>query len=359
VNAAVLYDVDDVRIEHREVPTIGTGELLVRTRASGICSSDLMPWYVRRKAPFVFGHEPAGVVDAVGDGAPPRDADGRPFQVGDRVFVHHHAPCFHCVACRRGDYVQCATWRASAIEPGAMADYFRVPRANVADTLRLGDGVSFADGSLVEPLACVVKSVRRARPRASDTAYVVGLGVMGLLHVALLRAAGVRVLASDYRADRRERALALGAAAVFDARERDLLERLCAVTADRRGAEVVICGPGTAEALQHAIAAAASGGTVLMFTPLEPGMPFPFEQSAAYFRDLSLVASYSCGPDDTRAALAHIENGTITAAKLGATLVPFAEVATAYATMRASTVVKPIVVFGVDDEAAVAKPAPS
>src|SRR6516165_1230041 len=152
MRAAVLYDVDDIRIERRPVPTLHDGEILVRTMASGICSGDVMAWYIRRKAPLVLGHEPAGiVVEARSDAS---------FAVGDRVFVHHHAPCFECRACRRGDYVQCATWRATKIEPGGIAEYFRVPRENQRDTLQLLVSVAFAHAALFEPLACVVKSLR-------------------------------------------------------------------------------------------------------------------------------------------------------------------------------------------------------
>ena len=71
MKAAVLYGVDDIRVEERPLPEIGAGELLVRTRACGICSGDIMGWYVKRKAPLVFGHEPAGVVEAIGPGEPP------------------------------------------------------------------------------------------------------------------------------------------------------------------------------------------------------------------------------------------------------------------------------------------------
>ena len=117
MRAAVLYDVNDVRIEERAVPELCDGELLVRTMASGICSGDVMGWYIARKAPLVLGHEPAGIVAAV--------AGECALSIGDRVFVHHHAPCFECRACTRGDYVQCATWRATKIEPGGIAEYFR------------------------------------------------------------------------------------------------------------------------------------------------------------------------------------------------------------------------------------------
>lgn len=327
MRAAVLYDIDDIRIEERPIPALRGSDLLVRTLASGICSGDVMPWYIRRKAPLVFGHEPAGEIVALGNPAP-HDRHGVPFRIGERVFVHHHAPCFTCRACERGDFVQCATWRASKIEPGAMAEYFRVPPENLGDTLRLPDDLPAAAGSLVEPLACVVKSLRRARPRSGDAIYIVGLGVMGLLHVALARAQGHDMYASDFSAD------AGG----------DTIAQLHAATSGR-GAEVVVCGPGNAPALDHAIAACAPGGTVVQFTPFEPGTPYVFDQSGAYFRDLTLVASYSCGPDDTLAALAHLRAQTVTPEMLGATLVRMEDIAGAYADLQCGRAVKPIVLF--------------
>ena len=113
MRAAVLYDAGDVRIEERTIPQLRENEILVRTMASGICSGDVMGWYIRRKAPLVLGHEPSGVVAEVRG-----EVD---FSTGDRVFVHHHAPCFACRACERGEYVQCATWRATKIDPGGTA----------------------------------------------------------------------------------------------------------------------------------------------------------------------------------------------------------------------------------------------
>ena len=341
MRAAVLYDIDDIRIEERPIPELRGGDLLVRTLASGICSGDVMPWYIRRKAPLVFGHEPAGEIVALGDPAP-HDRDGVPFHVGERVFVHHHAPCFACRSCERGDFVQCATWRSSKIEPGAMAEYFRVPPENLGDTLRLPSDLPAQAASLVEPLACVVKSLRRARPRPGDALYMVGLGVMGLLHVALARAHGHAVYASDFALSRRVLAEAMGAR-TFDAAG-EVLSSLRGAS-DGRGAEIVICGPGNAAALDHAIAACAPGGTVVQFTPFEPGTPYVFDQSDAYFRDLTLVASYSCGPDDTLAALEHLKEKRVAPSMLGATTIALDDVAAAYSDLRSGRAIKPIVLF--------------
>ncbi|MGH7707764.1 MAG: alcohol dehydrogenase catalytic domain-containing protein [Vulcanimicrobiaceae bacterium] len=350
MRAAVLYDVDDIRVETRPVPELQPGDLLVATAASGICSGDLMAWYVRRKAPFVFGHEPAGTIVAVGAGGDARDRDGRPFAVGERVFAHHHAPCLACAACARGDYVQCAAWRASHLEPGGMAEFVRVPRANLVDTLRLPAAVDWIDGSLVEPLGCVVKSLARGfgepaesiggsnRPLAGAVLYVIGLGVMGLMHVALALAAGARVFAADPIEARRSRALALGAQAAFAPK---------GAVAQLAGAEpdVVVCGPGSAVALQHATETVRAGGRIVMFTPLDSAERFSFDQSSAYFRDLSLIASYSCGPDDTRAALAAIARGVVSAERLGAARFALDDVASAYAAMRDQRIVKAVVDF--------------
>jgi len=352
MRVAVMYDVDDIRLEHRQVPRLQPGDLLVRAAASGICSGDLMPWYVRRKAPFVFGHEVAGTVVATGDGATPHGRDGRPFVVGDRIFAHHHAPCLRCSTCARGAYVHCATWRATAIDPGGMAEYFRVPHANLADAFVLPGGVGFADGSLIEPVACVVKSLRRAFGAFADagglparngrTVYVIGLGVMGLMHVAVAVHVGARVFGSDFIAVRREAAQRLGAQAVF-APDDALIGLRTATAAD--GADAVICGPGTAAALQHAIVAATADGTVVMFTPLEATERFAFDQSTAYFRDLRLVASYSCGPTDTPVACDLIARGVVTSDKLAAVPVGLESVPAAYQAMRTNAIIKAIVTF--------------
>jgi L-iditol 2-dehydrogenase len=332
MKAAVLYDVGDIRIEQRPVPKIGPGELLVRTRACGVCSGDIMGWYVRRKAPLVFGHEPAGVVEAVGPGEAPSDDAGVAFAPGDRVFVHHHAPCFSCNACGRAEYVQCAQWRTTAIDPGGMAEFFRVPKENVRDTLRLPESVSFEDASLVEPLGCVVKSLRRSGVSAGDRVLVMGLGVMGQLHVLAAHARGVRVSASDFNAARRALAQRNGAS-------------VCDPAEVREGADAVICGPGTPGAIAAALKAVRPGGTVVMFTPLDPATPLQIDAERFYFKDLRLVASYSCGPNDTREALDLVARGVVRAETVGAEYFALDDAAGAHRALAEARVVKPIVVF--------------
>lgn len=325
MKVARLYDYLDVRIEDAPRPAIGAGEILVQTAACGICSGDVVAWYIKRKAPLVFGHEPVGRVVEVGDGVDT-------FVPGDRVFVHHHAPCFACALCRRGEYVQCPTWKASHIDPGGMAEYFRVPAVNLRDTLLLPPHVADADGALVEPLACVVKSFARAGEVGGRSLLIIGLGVMGQLHVILGRHLGAaRILVADLEESRCEHARRLGADVVIDAAREDLVARVAQET-DGAGVELVIAGPATVPAIEQGLACAARGGTVVQFMGTPPGDTLSLSTFDYYFRELRLVPSYSCGPPDTRRALDLIAAGVVRAEQVVTHRFPLDQAAAAYAT---------------------------
>ncbi len=340
MKVARLYDSSDIRFEDEPIPQVGPGEALVKTRACGICSGDVMGWYMKKKAPLVFGHEPAGEIVAVGSGV----TAVRP---GDRVFVHHHAPCFTCRACQRGEFVQCTTWRSSRIVPGGMAEYFLVPKENLAgDTLRLPDDLSFADGSLVEPAACVVKSLRKSGLQGGESVFIIGLGIMGQLHVALARQANAgQIIGTDFVAYRREKARQLGADISFDPAQGDVVAQLREYTKGAM-AEVVIVGPGSVEAMELGLKCVAKGGTVVLFTTSTPEARLAVSPYDLYFNEIRLIPSYSCGPNDTREALQLIRDGVVTADKFITHRYPFAALHDAYRTAsEARDSIKTIIEF--------------
>jgi L-iditol 2-dehydrogenase len=341
MKVARLYDYLDVRIEEEPVPRPGPGEALVRTRACGICSGDVVPWYIRKKAPLVFGHEPVGEIVEVGAGV-------THMTPGTRVFVHHHAPCLTCRACRRGEFVQCPTWRATRIIPGGMAEYFLVPEINLAgDTLALPQTVSDEDGALVEPTACVVKSLTRAGQVADASVLIIGLGVMGQLHVVLARHLGARqVIGADLVATRCALARALGADVVIDASSGDLAAQVADVTAGE-GVEIVIVGPATTDALELGLRCVARGGTVVQFMGTPPEARLQLSTNDVYFREIRLVPSYSCGPTETRAALRYIEEGVVSARQVVTHRFPLAAAREAYRVAAEDRrAIKTLVTFG-------------
>jgi L-iditol 2-dehydrogenase len=299
----------------------GPDEILVRTAVCGICSGDLMPWYLEKKVGTVLGHEVVGRAEEVGPAV-------EHVRQGDLVFLHHHAPCLACDCCARGDHVHCATWRRSALDPGGMAEWIRVPGVNARhDSFAVND-LSPEQAVFIEPLGCSVKALRRLPRLTGMPGVVVGCGVMGLLNLAAARALGAgRLAAVEPDSRRRSQALAFGADAAFTPEEaRDNLAG---------SAEFVIIGPGHPEVIVQSLAYVRPGGAALLFTPTPGGVRTPLDLGDLYFREVSLVPSYSCGPDDTRQAYELLRQGRVEVRPLVTHRFALSEVQRAYDTARA------------------------
>jgi L-iditol 2-dehydrogenase len=279
--------VREVRLDEDPEPEAGAGEVVCRVLACGVCGSDVLDAWVARKVPAVLGHEIAAEVEQVGAGvggvAP-----------GDRVVVHHHAPCGECRRCRRGHETLCDQFRATRLHPGGFAERVRVP-ADLVDELLVLDGLDPERATFVEPLACVLRALDRCGLRAGDSLLVVGCGTSGLLAVAAAHARGVEVVwAREPRPERLERALALGA--------------------ERHGNELVdvaiVCTPKPA-AIAAGFAAVAPGGALCLYAPPSPGEALGLDGHTLYVSEIDVRASYSAGPQDMRAALALISGGRV------------------------------------------------
>ncbi len=294
MRVAMYYNNRDVRLEELPVPTIGAGELLIRTRASGICGSDLMEWYRIKKAPLVLGHEISGEVVEVGGGV-------KDFRIGDRVFSSHHVPCGSCRYCSSGHQSVCELLRTTHFDPGGFAEFIRVPKINVElGTLCLPDEVSFDEGSFIEPLACVVRAQRLAGLRAGATVLVIGSGISGLLHIQLARASSAGlIIATDVNGFRLKAAVDFGADATIDGAE-NVPERLRALN-DGRLADLVIVCTGAIPAIQQATKSLDRGGTLLFFAPTPAGIDVPVPLFDFWRDEINLVTSYAgCGEDLVR-----------------------------------------------------------
>ena len=311
------------------VPEIGSGEALVRTRAAGICGSDLLDWDVEKKAGTVAGHEIAGEIVAVGAGV-------KDFAPGDLVVPHHHAPCLDCPACRRGRFVHCAQWRSSRFDPGGMAELVRIPAGNLArDTQRVPEGLSPEEASFAEPLATVVKSFRQGRFHHDDRLLVVGLGTAGQLairHAARLGATGIA--GADGVASRRALAAASGAEETIDVSRESLCDAARRITGGR-GFDFVFVGPGKSGVIAEALQTVTAGGTLLLFTMPAPGDRIPLDGNDLYFREVQIVPSYSCGPVEMKLALAMLSEGRIPVVDLITHRFPIARAPEAFARARA------------------------
>jgi len=303
--AVEYHSNDDIRVVELPIPAIGPGELLVQMRGCGLCASDVMEWYMKPRAPLYPGHEPVGIVAAVGEGV-------EQFAVGQRVFLHHHVPCMVCHFCRRGSFSQCPTFRATRLYPGGLAEYIRVPALNVQlDVLSIPDELSFEAATLIEPLACCVRGIDRAAIRPGDSVLVLGAGSNGLMLAQLAQQRGaVPVMIVDPIAYRRQRALDVGIDYALDPQTGTVVDQIHALN-DRRKPDVVIVTPSSISAMQQGIELVGPGGTVLLFAPPPPEALLPVTPNTLFFQEISLRTSYSAGPYETRHALDLLRSGRI------------------------------------------------
>ena len=332
VRVAMYYGLGKIRLQAAPDPVAGPGEIVIRMTACGICGTDLMGWYQDPRAPVVLGHEPVGVVHQVGEGAP--------FAIGERVFVHHHVPCFVCDRCRAGRHTLCERFRQTNIDPGGLAELIRVPAENVrADVLRLPDGVSDWVATLVEPLACVLRGLRQVEVGPGVRVAIVGAGGMGLLEAQAAVAFGAgRVVVIEPRADRRAVAQSLGFAVLSSSDPEALKREMGGALAD-----VVIVCTHDHGAIAGALALAGHSARIQLFAPTEPGEFVALDLGSIFFREVSIGATYSAGPFDTREALDLLAAGQIDAGAIVSHRVPFDRVEHAFDLARDGTAIKVVV----------------
>ncbi len=256
MRALRVFGVRDLRLVDEPVPEPSAGEALIEVRAVGICGSDLH-WYEEAgigdavlERPLVLGHELAGVARS---GA----FEGQP------VCLDPAIPCGSCEWCLEGHPNLCPTvsFAGHGAQDGGLRQFMAWPETNLH---RLPQGMSFAQGVMLEPLGTALFAADLAHVRAGMTVGVYGCGPIGLLLVQLMRRLGaLQVLATDRLEHRLEAAVKMGATQAFVAEEGR--ERAAIVqAAGRRGVDVAFEAAGDNEAVETAIATTRPGGTVAL-----------------------------------------------------------------------------------------------
>jgi L-iditol 2-dehydrogenase len=316
MKVAVYYNNSDIRIEEHPTPAISANEILVKMKASGICGTDVMEWYRMKKAPRVLGHEMAGEVVKVG-----RNVTG--VKEGDRVFVSHHVPCYRCHYCAQGKYTACESLHSGNYDPGGFSEYIRVPEENVRHgTFLLPGALTFADGAMIEPLACAIAGQNQLALKKGQTVLIIGSGISGILHIQLSKMKGAKVIATDINKYRMNKAMDFGADRVFDARKYSA-NTLRNINDDRLADIVIVCAAAE-QAIAHALSSVDRKGTILFFTVPQNNISIPSQQ---FWRDeISIAFSYGAGPDDLRAAIELIRSGAINVGEMVTHRVPLSEI---------------------------------
>ena len=296
MQAAVYRGESRVVVEDIPTPAVGPGELLIRVATCGVCHTDLKKVeYDLLPPPRVYGHETAGTVAAVGEGAA--------YKPGDRVIVFHHVPCRDCFYCRRKLYAQCPVYKrvgvTAGFEPagGGFAQYVRamdwIVRAGVE---KIPDGISFEEASFVEPLNTCLKAVDHTHAGPEDVALVMGQGPIGLLFTMLLAARGCHVAVTDTIARRRDLARECGAHESWDPRSTGVPAELKRLT-QGRGADLVFVATAVKGLIQQAIDCSRPGASICLFAQTSDKERIELSGASVCVAERTLFGSYSSSID--------------------------------------------------------------
>jgi len=302
------------------VPRAEPGEVLVRVAACGICGSDVHGYdgsSGRRIPPIVMGHEAAGRIAAIGSGV-------TGFTEGDRVTFDSTVYCGTCGYCRRGEVnlcdnrqvlgVSCADYRRA----GAFAEFVAVPSRIV---YRLPDNLSFEEAAMLEAVSVAIHAVSLAPLSAGSTALVVGAGMIGLLIVQVLRAAGCsRILVTDIDSSRLKLAQDVGAHTVLSA-TLDVARQVGELTREA-GVDAAIEAVGQGDSVKASIESVRKGGTVVLVGNIAPEVMVPLQKIVT--RQIRLQGSCASAGEYS-SAMELLESGAIQVKNLITAIAPLEE----------------------------------
>jgi len=313
MDAAIVKSNSNVEIKNVEKPHVGSGDILVKMRACGICGSDVEKVFGKYGQPSMrLGHEPAGIIMEVG-------SEISNFSVGDRVFTHHHVACYSddCHECNHGNETMCKKYYESNLEPCGLADEYIVPEWNVkhGGVLKIPDSMSFEDAAMIEPLACCIRAWNKFTHKNNDSIAVLGIGPTGIMHALLAKIYGFeKIFCLDFNEFRLDFAKKFEAIAI-NSGNTNALEQIKSETANQ-GVDVVIVATSSLNALKDAVNFVRKGGTIVMFGVPSKGAIIDLDMSEIYSKGITIVNSYAASDFDTKEALEKISNKQINVSQL-------------------------------------------
>jgi threonine dehydrogenase-like Zn-dependent dehydrogenase len=317
---AVFVGPQQIRIDELPIPEPGPRQALVKVKACALCTWEQRVYSGEQKFyPLAGGHEVSGELVKLGSQVF-TDA-----QIGDRVMASPLTRCGYCESCRRGLDNICDNNRkpfrnTDVPGPAGLAEYILLDDYQL---YKANNETSFEEICLTEPLACVVRSVRKARVERADNVVVIGAGIMGLLHLHLTKQVGARVTVSEPNAERAAFAKKMGADEIIDPTQVPFTEQVKALTGGR-GADVIFCAMSVASAVEEAISAAANGGRIHVYASIHPrGTKISIDPNPFHSKEIVLTGTVSQDREDVLQTVRMISGGLIDVKPFISLVLPF------------------------------------
>ena len=308
MKAVVFYGEGDLRYQEVETPHARPGEVVVQTKACGVCATDvkiLAGESTPRSLPTILGHEVAGVVHEVGDGVKGQE-------VGQRVAVYPIASCGECFFCRRGRHSLCLhEFGLGHGIDGGFAEYVRIPErlVKLGGVVPIENSLAFELAAMAEPLSCCLSAFGSAGVGRGDWVAIIGAGPLGLLHLLVAVSRGIRPIVVDIIPDRLERARQMGAEQVIDSGKSDPVQVVRSLTGI--GADLVIAALGATEVMEKSLPMVRKGGVFNIFGGPPPGSSLIMDPRWLHYGEIVLTGTFGSSLPDFRQALRLISAGAV------------------------------------------------
>ncbi len=307
MKTAFVREPSVISINEIENPTLDSGDILVQMHACGICGSDLEKVFGEYGQPSMrLGHEPAGIIIDV-------SSDVTEFKKGDRVFTHHHVPCYSCHLCKHGNETMCSKYYETNLSPCGLSEEYVVPKWNVehGGVLKIPDSMSFEEAAMIEPLACCVRAWTKYSYQKGDSVAIFGVGPTGMMHVMLAQSKKFsKIFCFDVNDFRLEFAKKFNITASINSLDENRKQIILDNT-EGKGVDVAIVATSSLKALEDAIDVVRKGGAVMMFGVPSKDAKIILNMSKIYSKEITLVTSYAASDVDTKEALRLIESSQI------------------------------------------------
>ena len=301
MKALQIIEAGNIKVTDINKPTPAAGEILLRVRYVGFCGSDLNTFLGKNpmvKMPVVPGHEICASIEQICQGVPAG------FQLGMRVTVNPYTNCGTCASCRNGRVTACEFNQTLGVQRnGSMQEYIALPWQKIIPAADL----SQKECALIEPMSVGFHAVSRAQVTDIDTVAVIGCGMIGLGAIVRASLRGARVIALDIDDEKLSLAKRLGAKEGINSKSENVIERVKALT-DGLMADVVIEAVGSPITYTTAIDIVGFTGRVVCIGYAKSEVSF----QTKYFvqKELDIRGSRNAMPEDFRAVIQYLQNGT-------------------------------------------------
>lgn len=319
MKALVLQDVSKFDYKDVETPLPGKGEVQINVKACAICGSDVHGYdgsSGRRMPPMIMGHEASGVVSAIGEGV-------TKYSVGNKIVFNSVWYCRDCYQCKHGHANLCDNGCCYGVQTenygrqGALCEYIIVPEYLLYP---MPEGIDFAEGAMIEPLAIACHAIGGANININDTAVIFGAGVIGLMLLKVLKTSSCGKIFVVELDEMKKKMAADNGAIVIDGRD-DVPAKIKELT-NMLGADLAIDAVGISATISNAIISLKKGGTLIQVGNVSKKVELPLQ--TIVMNEINIKGRYATSTE-YETALALVADGKVDVSDCISKVAPLSE----------------------------------